>query len=231
MLIEVILEFVDVLAWPAAFCFSVWMVTSALSGRGSDKKESSKNDPSGGADQDGGAPAQGVLANPAGTTADVDGPPTPVSKRLADYSQFAGIASGAAAVITLIAGLWIFYQTNEAQREAQVLGVLQEYLKLAAENPEIANESFGSPNFNDWFASHALFTGETIYNMTDGKDGWAPTVQAIIREQQEYLISGSFDCKDYDRRFVAYIRAQIRKSTEGERELKCQRRNESAAGN
>ena len=104
-----------------------------------------------------------------------------------------------------------YYETSQAQTEAAAVAVLQEYLKLAIEYPSLANRRPNAPvdSRYDWFASHAFFTAETIYNLTEGEHGWDRTIGAILREHRSYVIQGAFPCGDFDPDFVSLVRKRF----------------------
>ena len=129
-------------------------------------------------------------------------------QRQAHYATILG------AVVT--AGSMVFgvltYQRSAAEsRHAAALGMLQEYLKLAVEHPDLASRAPDQPvdPRYEWFATHALFTAETIWTLEKTDPRWASSVDAILRQHRGYLTTGAFPCSDFTPAFVAYARSRM----------------------
>jgi hypothetical protein len=131
----------------------------------------------------------------------------------------AHIATILGALVT--AGSMVFgvltYQRSAAEnRQAASLGMLQEYLKLAVQHPDLASRVPDQPvdARYEWFATHALFTAETIWSLVGDDSRWQRAIDAILRQHRGYLVQGGFPCADYTPEFVRYIQIRVR-------ELKC----------
>ena len=109
------------------------------------------------------------------------------------------------------------YQRSAAEhRQAASLTMLQEYLKLSVEHPDLASRLPDQPvdARYQWFATHALFTAETIWNLVGDDSRWQQAVDSILRQHRGYLVQGSFACGDYSPDFVEYVHTRVK-------ELKC----------
>ena len=124
----------------------------------------------------------------------------------------------AATVIAVVFGIFAFCAGAEAnqqaartQAQAAAVNVLQNYFELAIANPTLANRSDELPvdDKYDWFASHAYFTAETIFTLTDEPE-WQNTVRSIIRLHHAYVRDGRFTCSDFNPRFVAFVQSELR---------------------
>ena len=109
------------------------------------------------------------------------------------------------------------YQRSAAEhRQAASLSMLQEYLKLAVQHPDLASRLPDQPvdARYEWFATHALFTAETIWSLVGDDSRWQRAVDSILRQHHGYLVQGAFACGDYSPEFVTYVRTRVP-------ELKC----------
>ena len=133
----------------------------------------------------------------------------------------AHIATILGALVT--AGSMVFgvltYQRSAAEnRQASSLAMLQEYLKLAVEHPDLASRRPDQPvdARYEWFATHALFTAETLWNLVGTDPRWERAIDSILRQHRSFLAGGDFACGDYSPGFVKYIQTRVA-------ELKCAR--------
>jgi hypothetical protein len=149
--------------------------------------------------------------------------------KLQRHAHIATIAAGVTAFLTLWSGLFIFHSTSESQNQTSALAMLQVYFERAIENPDLAyrDPSGKFPDFNNlkgnekqkhqkyvMFASNVLFTAETIYNMEKGESSWEQTVKGLVDNHLPFIFSNEFPCKEYDARFIAFIRKEFDKSKE-----------------
>ncbi|MFI1165787.1 hypothetical protein ACH4UM_19770 [Streptomyces sp. NPDC020801] len=128
------------------------------------------------------------------------------------------VVLAAATVATVIIAVWTYRRNAEAQlRAAQAqlqltaLGILQHYLDLAVEHPELASPSREQPvdARYAWFAAHALNTAQTLRTLVGEQPDWQRAINAIVREHRPYLRSGAFVCEDFAPAFVAYLRDRV----------------------
>lgn len=137
---------------------------------------------------------------------------------LAKVAPWTSIVLAAAAVISLCFAVWSYRRNAEAQiriAEAQVqlsaLGMLQHYLDLAVEHPELASRVDDQPvdARYAWFAAQALTTAEVLRRLVGEQGEWQRAVSAIVRQHRPYLRSGAFVCEDFAPDFVAYLRERV----------------------
>ncbi|MBV8858601.1 MAG: hypothetical protein JOZ02_16830 [Acidobacteria bacterium] len=121
------------------------------------------------------------------------------------------IVAGAAAAVTLVTGLVLFKLNSDEQERVATLGVLQEHLKLSVEHPQFADGKYVGDEKEqyEWFASHALFTAETIYLMQEGDEGWEQTVRGIVERHANYLVSEKQRCQDFNPKFIEFVRGAV----------------------
>lgn len=117
---------------------------------------------------------------------------------------------------SMVFGVLTFHRSAVEHRQAAALGLLQDYLKLAVEHPELASRKPGQrmDARYDWFATNALFTAETIWGLVGDDSKWQRAVDSILRQHNGYLTQGAFNCGDYTPDFVKYLRVRVR-------EFKC----------
>lgn len=160
---------------------------------------------------------------------------------------------GAFAIILTGLGLYITYTNNiqqqqtvvkqerraaNAQAEASAVGMLQSYLALAAQHPELASrqtwkdmkearyrypDEVGAANARKvhlardytWFATDAIYTAETLYNLTRqghwATTEWDETVMGIVDQHQTYVLHNVFPCDQYSPRFVEATKKHLKK--------------------
>ena len=117
---------------------------------------------------------------------------------------------------SMVFGVLTYQRSAVEHRQAAALSMLQEYLKLAVEHPDLASPRPDQPvdARYEWFATHALFTAETLWGLVGEDPRWARAIDSILREHRSYLVQGAFACGDYSPDFVKYIQSRIP-------ELKC----------
>ena len=130
--------------------------------------------------------------------------------RLQQVALWAGVVVAAVAVVSLVVGIWDYNRNAQAQVQLTALGVLQNHLDLAVQHPELASHDSNDPIDvrYAWFAAHALNTAQTLRLLVGHQEDWQRAIDAIIRQQQPYLRSGLFECRDFSPAFVIYLRAQ-----------------------
>ena len=111
------------------------------------------------------------------------------------------------------------YQRSAAEhRQGAALVMLQDYLKLAIAHPDLASrgpEQAPDTRYS-WFATHALFTAETLWDLVGDDARWERAIASIVRQHQVFLVQGGFACGDYSPGFVEHIRSKVP-------DLKCAR--------
>jgi hypothetical protein len=124
----------------------------------------------------------------------------------------------AATVVAVLISIWAFWsgtrfnaRAARTQARAAAVGVLQDYYKLALEHQDLANRADDRQvdDRYEWFASHAYFTAETIFILTDETE-WRNTVRDIIHQHHTFVRDGRFACEDFNPRFVDFVRSELR---------------------
>jgi hypothetical protein len=130
------------------------------------------------------------------------------------WQRQAHLATILGAIVTagsMVFGVLTYQRSAAEQRQVSALGVLQEYLKLTVEHPDLASRSDDQPvNARyGWFATHALFTAETLWGLVGNDPRWERAIVSILRQHRGYLEQGVFTCGDYSPEFVKYIRTRV----------------------
>ena len=89
---------------------------------------------------------------------------------------------------------------------------------MAVEHPDLASRAPGQPvdAEYEWFATHALFTAETLSVLVGDDPRWKSSIAFIVRQHRGYLEQGHFICGNFSSEFVTYVKSQIK-------DLKCAR--------
>lgn len=134
-------------------------------------------------------------------------------QRQAHYATIVGAAVTAG---SMVFGVLTYQRSAAHQRQAESLAILQEYLKLAIEHPDLASRRRDEPvdASYEWFATHALFTAETLLLLVGDDPRWTSSVASIVRQHQGYIEQGHVTCGDFTPEFVTYMRKQVQ-------QLKC----------
>ena len=104
-------------------------------------------------------------------------------------------------------------RTTEAQSHAAAVGILQDYMKLAIEHPELASafERHPTADRQEWFSSHAYSSAEAIYNLTRGDAPWDSTVAGIIDQHSSLVTNRHYYCHDYSPAFDSLVSRVLQK--------------------
>ncbi len=131
------------------------------------------------------------------------------------WARWASILATVVTVAALYFGVKTYTQTADAQSYALAVSLLQDYLRLAVEQPLLAKQA-ESPDCNypidegyEWFASHAILTAESIYNLENDDKSWRETIASIVEDHRCYIFSPEFPCKEYDPEFIQFVEAQL----------------------
>ena len=133
-------------------------------------------------------------------------------------AHFATILGALVTAGSMVFGVLTYQRSASEHRQAASLTMLQDYLKLAVAHPDLASRRPDQPvdARYEWFATHALFTAETIWSLVGDDFRWQKAIDSILRQHREYLEQGSFACGDYSPEFVKYVQTRVP-------ELKCAR--------
>ena len=129
-------------------------------------------------------------------------------QRWAQYAQILGPIVMASSVVF---GVMTYWRSAADQRQTAALAALQEYLKLSIEHPDLANRDRAQPvdDKYKWFATHALFTAETLWRLEGDDENWQRAINSIIRQHRGYLEQGAFPGDDFQPEFVNYLRKRV----------------------
>ncbi len=133
-------------------------------------------------------------------------------------AHFATILGAVVTAGSMVFGVITYQRSATENRQAAALGMLQNHLKLAVEHPDLASRTPDQPvdARYSWFATHALFTAETLWSLVGDDLRWERAIDAILRQHHGYLVQGGFACGDYSPDFVNYIQTKVQ-------DLKCAR--------
>ena len=123
----------------------------------------------------------------------------------------ASMVMAASILVTALFGIWTYRRNADAQLQLLSLGMLQHYLDLAVEHPELASRENDQPVDvrYGWFAAQALTTAQTLWKLVGDRPDWQRSLNAIVRQHRSYLRSGAFVCDDFDPEFVSYLRKRV----------------------
>jgi hypothetical protein len=126
-------------------------------------------------------------------------------------AHFATVLMALVTAGSMVFGVLTYQRSAREQRQAASLAMLQEYLKLAVEHPDLASRQPDQPvdARYEWFATHALFTAETLSGLVGDDPRWQRAIDSILRQHRGYLIQGVFHCGDYTPDFVKYVQDRI----------------------
>jgi len=145
-----------------------------------------------------------------------------MAEKASGWEKTMTIATASIALLTLFAVLVAVHayedaaemnrHTAEAQSHALAVGILQDYMKLAIEHPELASryEKHPSADRRVWFASHAYSSAEAIYNLTRGEAPWDSTVAGIVDQHDNLVRGGQYFCHDYSPAFDSLVRRVLK---------------------
>ena len=104
--------------------------------------------------------------------------------KLDRWTQYAAILGALVTAGSMVFGVLTFRRTSEEQRQSMALGVLQDYLKLSVEHPDLASFEEGErvDIRHAWFAANALFTAQTLWKLQGDDPRWERIIKAIIRD-------------------------------------------------
>ena len=131
--------------------------------------------------------------------------------KLDRWTQYAAILGALITAGSMVFGVLTFRRTSEEQRQSMALGVLQDYLKLSVEHPDLASFEEGErvDIRHAWFAANALFTAQTLWKLQGDDPRWERIIKAIIRDYASYLERGKLACDEYEPEFISYIKSNI----------------------
>jgi len=87
---------------------------------------------------------------------------------------------------------------------------------LSVEHPELASRESSQPMDArySWFATHALFTAETLWTLVGSDKKWQNTITFVLHQHRGYLEGGALSCDAFQPEFMRYMKGNVP-------ELKC----------
>jgi hypothetical protein len=136
-----------------------------------------------------------------------------IEAKLSRLTQWATVVGAVVTAATMFFGVSTYRRGVHEQRQAAAVGTLQEYLKMSVEYPDLARRVSGQPldARYEWFATHAVFTAETLWTQVGSDRPWRGTIDFILRQHRDYLQSGALSCDAYQPTFVEYMKEQVPK--------------------
>jgi len=132
-------------------------------------------------------------------------------ERLQLLTQYAAILGAIVTAGSMVFGVLTYRRGAVDQRQNAATGILQEYLKLSVEHPDLASR--GSDQSVDVkyvsFATHALFTAETLWRLVGEDEKWRGSIDSIIRQHRGYLKQGVLTCDEFLPEFLDYVRKRV----------------------
>lgn len=137
-------------------------------------------------------------------------------EKLTAWSTFA--TSVIAALALGVAGLQIA-KSNATQREATAQDAYKEYLRLAIENPDIADglseipEDATKRTKYSWFVSYFLHSAEHTF-LADPSDEWRAAISTQVCLHKAYLTDGEYQTTlklHYDKQFRELVEQALAK--------------------
>ena len=131
--------------------------------------------------------------------------------KLTRWVQYATILGALVTAGSMVFGVLTFRRSAEEQRQSMALGVLQDYLKVSVEHPDLASfDGHGPVDVRHaWFAVNGLFTAQAIWTLVGDDPRWKRIVNAIIRDHTVFLQRGNLPCDEYDPAYIEYVRASV----------------------
>jgi len=133
------------------------------------------------------------------------------TSRLDRLAQIATILGAVVTAASVVFGVLTFRRTANEQRQSMALGLLQEYLKLSVEHPDLASLESGEPLDirHAWFATNAIFTSQAVWKMVGSDPRWERIIRAMVRDHENYLQRGALACEEYDPEFIKYVAKNV----------------------
>ena len=132
-------------------------------------------------------------------------------KRMTRLVNLATVAGAAITAASMIFGVMTYRRGVQVQHEASAIGILQEFLKLSIEHPQLASgaaEQAEDPQYV-WFTTHALFTAETLWSLK-GRDRQWKALSCSSCARTDITWSGArFHVTRTSRGFVEFMKSEF----------------------
>jgi len=133
------------------------------------------------------------------------------------FSKLSNIVLSIIAACSLVVGLISYLHNSDLQKLAMTNQIFSEYSKSCLKYPQYANGLDSvlakDPKQNEEyynFADLALYSGETILLLNESDSAWIGTVQDIIKDHKDYILSGTFPMKHYSDEMNALIKSTLK---------------------
>jgi len=130
--------------------------------------------------------------------------------------RWAPVLAAFVTTASMIFAVTTYWQGSREHRQASAIGILQDYLKFSVEHPELASRPADAPIDARyvWFATHTLFTVESLWTLVGNDERWDRTLEALLRPHRGYLQQGVLGCDAMDPGFLQFLEGRFP-------ELKC----------
>jgi hypothetical protein len=142
------------------------------------------------------------------------------NEQLNKLSAWSTFATALVAIAALVLAAFQLAGTNAAQREATAQDTYKEYLKLAVENPDIADGLAELPKQGTkeavkygWFVSYFLHSAEHAYLVDPSKE-WRAAISNQVCLHKAFLKASEYQNnlkKHYDERFQTLVDEALEK--------------------
>jgi len=139
-----------------------------------------------------------------------------IEPRSARLIRWAPVLAAFVTTVSMIFAVTTYWQGAREHRQASAIGILQDYLKFSVEHPELASRPTDAPIDARyvWFATHTLFTVESLWTLVGEDERWDRTLEALLRPHRGYLQQGVMGCDAFDPGFYEFLKSRFP-------ELKC----------
>jgi len=130
--------------------------------------------------------------------------------------RWAPVLAAFVTTASMIFAVTTYWRGANEHRQASAIGILQDYLKFSVEHPELASRPADAPldAAYVWFATHTLFTVESIWILVGEDERWDRTLELLLRPHRAYLQKGVLGCDTFDAGFFGFLKTRFP-------ELKC----------
>lgn len=130
--------------------------------------------------------------------------------------RWAPVVAAFVTTASMIFAVTTYWRGSREHRQAAAIGILQDYLKFTVEHPELASRPADAPIDARyvWFATHTLFTVESLWTLVGDDKKWERTLEGLLRPHRGYLQQGVLGCDAFDPDFYTFLKTRFP-------ELKC----------
>jgi hypothetical protein len=97
-------------------------------------------------------------------------------------------------------------ELSSTQTKRQIVEARYKHPEAVLQGKEDSTKARLKPKYV-WFAAHAIFTAERIYNLTKTLDTgpWEATVLGLVERHRTYVLHDTFPCKQYSDEFIRLL--------------------------